>query len=526
MGYYSDIREHIAALERNGKLVRIKREIVKETELMPLVRWQFRGLPEGARKAFLFENVVDVTGKKYNFPVLVASHAASRQVYAIGMMCNPDEIDERLVQAHLHPIEPRRVKSGPVHEEMHLGNGLLAHGGLDELPVPVSTPGFDNGPYITAGNWVTRDPETGIYNIGNYRGMVKSQTRLGIMCNPNQHIRMHWKKAKEKGVPLQAAIAIGVSPNIGFVAVTKVPLGVSEYAVAGGIAGAPVDLVRCKTVDLEVPATAEIVIEGELPTDGMEREAPFGEFTGYMGMEEMGPYFNVTCITHRKNAIYNAFISQFPPSESSKLREIGEAANIYKFLKYDSNLSEVLEVVQHESGSATEYCVIRLKKVDSDRVWQALNLAKGRCHPTPKFIIAIDEDIDPGDLESVVWAMSWGMQPERDARIVQGVNFPLDPSEHPPVMRGTMPGYNSSALLIDATRKWDYPPVSLPKREFMERARQIWEEERLPELRPKVPWFGYPLGYWTDELAEEAELAVRGEHYKTGEKLAKNRKKV
>ena len=122
--------------------------------------------------------------------------------------------------------------------------------------------------------------------------------------------------------------------------------------------------------------------------------------------------------------------------------------------------------------------------------------------------------------------MSWRMQPERDARIVQGVNFPLDPGEPPPVVRGTMPGYNSSALLIDATRKWDYPPVSLPKKEFMERARQIWEEERLPELNPKVPWFGYPLGYWTDELAEEAELAVRGEHYKTGEKLANIRKKV
>ena len=527
MGYYSDIREHIAALESKGKLVRIKRKIIKETELMPLVRWQFRGLPEERRKAFLFENVVDITGKKYDIPVLVASHAASRQVYAIGMMCKPNEIDEKLVRAQLHPIKPKRVEYGPVHEEVHLGDKLLEHGGLEELPIPISTPGFDNGPYLSAGNWVSKDPETGIYNVGNYRAMVKSKTRLGIFCQPMQHIRIQWNKCKKKGVPLQAAIAIGVSPNVGYVAVTKIPYGVSEYDVAGGIAGEPLELVRCKTVDIEVPATAEIVIEGELPTDSLEREAPFGEYTGYMGMEEIGPYLNVTCITHRKNPIYNAFISQFPPSESSKLREIGESANIYKFLKYDSNLSNVLEVVQHECGSSTQYCVIRLKKVDPDQVWKALNLTVEHYHsPTPKFVIAVDDDIDANDLESVVWAMSWRVQPHRDVRIVEGKSFPLDPSEHPPEKREILPPGSNSALLMDATRKWSYPPVSLPKREFMERAKQIWEEENLPQLTPKVPWYGYPLGYWTDELAEEAELALKGEHYRTGEKFANNRHKI
>ncbi len=526
MRYYTDIREHITALEANGKLVRIKRPIIKETELMPLVRWQFRGLLEEMRKAFLFENVVDITGKKYNIPVLVASHAACRQVYAIGMMCKPSEIAEKLVQAQLHPIPPKRVEYGPVHEEVHLAETLLEHGGLEELPIPVSTPGFDNGPYITAGNWVSKDPETGIYNVGNYRGMVKSKTRLGIMCQPMQHIRMQWSKCKQKGVPLQAAIVIGVSPNIGYVAVTKIPYGVSEYDVAGGIAGEPLELVRCKTVDLEVPATAEIVIEGELPTDSLEREAPFGEYSGFMGMEETGPYFNVTCITHRKNPIYNAFISQFPPSESSKLREIGESANIYKFLKFDSNLSDILEVVQHESGSSTQYCVIRIMRTHPDQVWRALNLTAGRCYPTPKFIIAVDEDIDPGDLESVVWAMSWRVQPHRDMKIVEGKSFPLDPSEHPPQVREILPAGSNSACLIDATLKWSYPPVSLPKREFMERARQIWEEENLPPLVPKVPWFGYPLGHWTDELAEEADLTLKGEHYRTGEKLANNRIKI
>ncbi|GAI28631.1 unnamed protein product, partial [marine sediment metagenome] len=129
MAYYKDLREFTKALEANNKLVRIKREIDKDTELMPLVRWQFRGLPEVERKAFLFENVVDVNGRRYNIPVLVASHAASREVYAIGLMCKPEEIVEKWAEAQHHPIEPRIIDNGPVHEEIHLGDKLLEHDG-------------------------------------------------------------------------------------------------------------------------------------------------------------------------------------------------------------------------------------------------------------------------------------------------------------------------------------------------------------------------------------------------------------
>lgn len=124
--------------------------------------------------------------------------------------------------------------------------------------------------------------------------------------------------------------------------------------MAGGIAGEPLELVKCKTVDLEVPATAEIVIEGELPTDSMEREAPFREYAGYMGEPSVEPYFNVTCITHRRDAIYNAFISQFPPSESSKLKQMGTGAALYKFLRYSCGLP-VLDVEYH--GAVVPYLI-------------------------------------------------------------------------------------------------------------------------------------------------------------------------
>ncbi|MBI2860773.1 MAG: UbiD family decarboxylase [Chloroflexi bacterium] len=525
MAYYKDLREHIDVLEADGKLVRIKREINKDTELMPLVRWQLRGLPEEERKAFLFSNVVDAKGKRYDIPVLVASHAASKAVYALGMMCPEDKIVEKWTDAQLHPVPPRIVADGPVHEEVHRGEHLLEHGGLEEFPVPISTPGFDNAPYLTCANWITKDPDTGIRNMGNYRAMLKSPTRTGLSAHVPKHLRAHWEKCRKRGKPLPAAIVIGAMPAIGFTAATRLLGGIDELAVAGGIAGEPVELVKCKTVDIEVPATAEIVIEGEVPTDYMEREAPFGEFTGYMGRESLAMCFNVTCITHRKNPIYNAFISQFCPSESSKLQVIGNEAALYKFLRYDCGLP-VLDVAFPDiCASNRAYCVIKMKKENPLQAWQALHNAVG-IDPSRKFVIAVDDDIDPRDFESVTWAMAYRVQPHRDVRTVEQLRVTLDPSVTPPSEGEghAAPGAPSgSALLIDATRKWDYPPVSLPRKEFMERARQIWEEEGLPALNPRQPWYGYSLGYWTEENDEEAELAIRGEYKQTGEKLARQR---
>ncbi len=531
MGYYRELREHIAALEAANKLVRVTREINKDTQLMPLVRWQFRGLPEEERKAFLFENVIDAKGRKYDIPVLVASHAASRQVYAIGMMCQPEEIVERWAQALLHPIEPKLVEAGPVQDEVYTGDKLLEHGGLERLPVPICTPGFDNAPYFTAANWVTKDPDNGIRNIGNYRAMIKSRTRTGVnQAGPHQHLSVHWQKCKDRGIPLQAAAVLGGTPNIGYAATVKIAYGTDEYAVAGGIAGEPVELVKCKTVDIEVPATAEIVIEGEIPTDYLEREAPFGEFTGYMGTSMMTPFLNVTAITHRKNPIYNAFISQFPPSESSKLRHMGQAATLYQFIRYRANVPSLLDVALHESCGASQYCVLKMGKCAQSQVWQALGAAANFNASSPKIFVAVDDDIDPGDPDAVNWAIAFRIQPSRDVRIVEGRAASLDPSTAPPTAPEEERQYpkpdGASALMINATRKWDYPPVSLPKKEYMEQARGIWEELGLPKLTPKVPWFGYELGYWTEELTEEAELAVRGDYFITGEKLAKQRKKV
>ncbi|MEI9476728.1 MAG: UbiD family decarboxylase, partial [Deltaproteobacteria bacterium] len=362
------------------------------------------------------------------------------------------------------------------------------------------------------------------------RVQVKSPTRTGVMNHPSQHIGIHWAKYKERGLPMPAALVVGIVPAFGIGSVTKYPYGINEFAVAGGLAGEPIETVKCEVVDLEVPATAEMVFEGEIPTDEVEWEAPFGETTGYMGAMTLNGFFNIKCITHRKSPIYQAYISQFPPSESTLLRGISAEAAIYKALKYDCNIPTVTDVALHESCSSWFFLVIQLKKTNPAQVWQALHVASGFDASLGKIFIAVDEDIDPRDADAVNWAMALRMQPHRDVQVVTGKMNQLDPSAVPPNTPYEQaiypPPSGTSALLIDATMKWTYPPVSLPKREFMENALQIWKELGLPELKPKRPWYGYELGEWTEENRIDAERALRGEHYKTGEERTTRRAKT
>src|SRR5437762_3623806 len=220
--YYRDLREHLQALEERRQLVHVNREINKDTELMPLVRWQFRGLDERERKAFMFENVIDSKGRRYTMPVTVGTLAATTEIYAIGLMCEPDQIHERWTQAQLRPIEPIKVANAPAQEVVWQGRDLLNGHGLDMIPVPISTPGFDNAPYLTSANWITKDPDTDIYNIGNYRSQIKAPNRNGGLFL-GQHMGQHWQKCRARGIPLEAAIVIGVIPAIAYAATSKLP---------------------------------------------------------------------------------------------------------------------------------------------------------------------------------------------------------------------------------------------------------------------------------------------------------------
>jgi 4-hydroxy-3-polyprenylbenzoate decarboxylase len=525
--YYRDFRAHLKALEERRKLYRVTREINKDTELMPLVRWQFRGLEEPQRKAFLFENVTDSKGRRYTMPVTVGTLAATTEIYAIGMMCRPDQIHERWARAQLNPMAPVTVTAAPAQEVIWRGADLLAGHGLDMIPVPISTPGFDNAPYLTSANWITKDLDTGIYNIGNYRSQIKSPNRAGGLFT-TQHMGQHWRKCQDRGKRLEACIAIGVVPAIAYAATAKIPYDFDEYRLAGGLAGAPVEVVQAKTVDLLVPATAEIIIEGTIPTDVVEPEGPFGEYPGYMGHRTISPFLEVSCITHRRDAIYTALMSQFPPSESSKIKHTGTEKIIFKFLRHDSGNPAVLDVALHDevSGSGQAYCVIKMRQGSKAEAWRALNASAGFTGSYAKICIAVDEDVDIHDPAMINWAICYNMRPEEDVAIVKGKTPGLDPSTYPPGQETDQkrPG-STAALLINAVRPWPYTPVSLPKKEFMERSKAIWEELELPPLRPRMPWYGYSLGAWTAEDAEEAQLAVQGDYFATGTKQTGQRKK-
>lgn len=534
MRKYHDLQEHLKYLDEKGLLIRVGREINKNTELHPLVRWQYRGgISEPDRKAFLFENVVDSKGKKYPIPVAVASLAGNRAIYAAGLRCDPEDIGKVWKRAMASMVTPVLVESGPVHEEVHMGEELTREGGgFDEFPAPISTPGFDNAPYTTCTHWITKDPDTGIRNMGNYRGHIKGRNKIGIFpCGLGQDVYIHWEKCKKKGIPLQAALVVGAPPVVSYAAVQKVPYGVDELAVAGGLAGEPIRLVKCKTIDMEVPAEAEIVFEGLIRTDVLEPEGPFGESHGYMHPRQYNPFMEITCITHKKHPVWVSFISQVTPSESSMIKKVGYEPLFTEYLKDTLSIKSVIRVAMHEPlTNLRKLLVIQMKNPKEVEIWRALHSAASFHQGVGKIVIAVDEDIDPDNMDAVMWAMSYRMKPHQDMEIIKGMVKGHAPpfsgaSDSKDVASHADPA-NESSLLINAILKEPFPPVSLPKKEYMERALQIWQELGLPRVTPQSPWYGYSLGQWDDELAEEADLAVRGDHYKTGDKLAGRQVKV
>lgn len=520
---YPDLHDHIRRLAREGLLVVVDEPINKDTEMHPLVRWQFRGgVDEKNRKAFLFTQPVDSKGRKYDGAVLVAGLAASRDVYRVGMGMPLEKIGPAWIRALAHPVRPRLVKSAPCHDIVILGDDLDKPGqGLDAIPVPISTPGWDNGPYLTAGHYITKDPETGIQNVGNYRGQIKSQRRLGM--NPSVEIRpgilVHWEKYKAMGKRVPCAVVVGAPPAVSYCAVQKMPEHLDELWVAGALAGAPINVVKAKTVDLLVPAEAEFVIEGFIHTDELEPEAPFGESHGYVNLKEYNAFMEVTAITRRRNPILTSFISQVTPSESSTIRRVAMEPVFLNFLQSTLGIRGVMRVSMHEPLTSVIALIAIQFKRDTPRteIWRALFGTAALHRYAGKWIVAINEDIDPENSDALFWAMSYRTQPQYDVKI----HGPKDAGHGP---RGSRDDGESAAVLIDATLKGVFAPVALPKREYMENAKRIWERLGLGPLTPEPPWHGYDLGYWPADLAAEAALATKSEYFKTGAKAAKARR--
>ncbi len=518
-----DFQEHLAALEAQGLVVRVDRPIDKDTELHPLVRWQFQGnLPEDERRAFLFTNVVDGNGKKYDMPVVVGALSASPRIYAIGMGKPLNEIGSAWINAINHPIAPVRVNSAPCQEVVITGDALKQpDGGLKLLPVPISTPGFDAAPYLTATLCVTKDSETGIQNMGTYRGGLKATDRLGVRMASRiggAGGYQHWLKHRKTKTPMPCAIVIGCAPVVVFTGPQKLAIDQDEMGVAGALAGEPIRTVKCVTVDLDVPADSEIVIEGLVDPELLEPEGPFGESHGYVALEDFNMSMQVTAITHKKKAVFVSIISQVTPSESSVIKKVAYEPMFLSHLRDQLSIKGIRNVSLLEPLANVRPVIFLQFAPGAARteVWRGLYGASNFRADCGKIVIAVSEDIDPTNTNAVFWSMAYRCNPVEDVHIA-----PHRSSGHGP-KSGRVP--NDSSLLIDATLKQAFPPLALPAQQYMERARKIWDEIGMPPITPQPPWHGYPLGDWADDWETYAQRAVTGDWEKSGKETFARRR--
>ena len=437
---YKSLRDFMAHLEQKGRLVRVSEPVSPALEATEI---QTRLIAEGG-PAVLFENVVDENGKRYDSPMLVNLFGTVERV-AWGMGRAPEELREvgetlaflrqpeppggwreafemlpllKTVMA----MKPKQAASAPCQDVVLTGDQI----DLSRLPIQTCWPN-EPAPLITWPLVVTKGPgseSTDNYNLGIYRMQVlnKNQTLMRWLKHRGgaQH-HARWKS--EKPEPLPAAVVIGADPGVILAAVTPVPDTLSEYQFAGLLRGQKVELVPCKTVPLEVPAEAEIVIEGHVSLEDYRDEGPYGDHTGYYNSIEQFPVFTVSAITMRRDPIYLSTYTGRPPDEPSIL---GEALNEVFVPLIRQQFPEIIDFWLPPEGCSYRIAVVSMKKAYPGHakrgmmgVWSYL-----RQFMYTKWVIVVDDDINARDWKDVMWAVSTNMDPGRDITVVE--NTPID----------------------------------------------------------------------------------------------------
>ena len=460
---FADLRDFIAHLEHEGALVRVAAPVSTVLEMTEIAR---RVIARGG-PAILFENVVKEDGVAAEMPVLVNLFGSVERV-AAGIGRAPDElraVGETLaflrqpappqgvkeafgmlpLARQVMAMRPKRVKRAPCQEVVLEGDAV----DLDRLPIQTCWPG-EPAPLITWPLVVTRGPGEGpadAPNLGIYR-MQKLDRRRTIMRwlahrGGAQHFA-RWKA--ERREPFPVAVAIGSDPATIIAAVTPVPDTLSEYQFAGLLRGKPVDLVACRTVPLEVPANAEIVLEGHVSLEETAPEGPYGDHTGYYNAVERFPVFTLSAITMRKAPIYLSTYTGRPPDEPSVL---GEALNEVFIPLLRQQFPEIVDFWLPPEGCSYRIAVVRMKKAYPGHakrvmmgVWSYL-----RQFLYTKFVIVVDDDIDARSWEDVMWAIATRMDPVRDTVLVE--NTPIDYLDFASPVAGL-----GGKMGLDATNKW------------------------------------------------------------------------
>lgn len=441
---YKDLREFLEKSRQCGDVIEIERPISCNIEVgKALQKCYVKNAP-----IVIFKNP---EGK--DFP-MVGSVFGTRSRALRAFDADDASIVDKFIKGLESPIDPIMIEDAPCQEVVITGEDI----DLNRLPIPIFNE-KDGGAYITAGITVSKDPETGVTDIGHYRYMVHDKNTLGWFAQPFHRFGKNCNKARSMGMKkYEAAIVIGTDPVLAYTCqVKQVPDDTNDFSLAGGLRGEAVELVKCKTVDVEVPATAEFVIEIEIDFENLREEGPLGEYTGYMTPSSLKPVCKVKAITHRTNPIFQILMTGKPVTENHILKNIPFEASFMKYMK--QRFSGITNVAITPSGGVQLYVIIAMKQRYAGEARHAI-LSAMSSDIRPKWVIVVDPDIDVHNSAEVEWAMSYRVVPGDDIIIVKNVpSAPLDPSstnEHKTAER------LNDAVEIDATMPFgkDYPEVA------------------------------------------------------------------
>ena len=451
---FKDLREFIAELEKRGLLKRIKTEVDCELEITEITD-RVSKMSGEKNVALLFENV-----KGYNMPVLMnAFGSMERMAIAFGVEKVDDVADEIRQMLRLPYISlqnkldvltilpmikrainfPKYVKNAPCQEVIIRDNPSL-----DEIPILKCWP-QDGGRFITLPLVFTKNPKTGKRNVGMYRLQKYDARTTGMHWHIHKNGAENFRDAKEMGTQkIEVAVAIGTDPVLTYAATAPLPRDVDEIVFAGFLRHKSVEMTKCVTVDIEVPATSEIVLEGYVDGDELRREGPFGDHTGYYSLADDYPVFHITCITHRKNPIYPATVVGKPPMEDCYIAKATERI----FLPMLQQLiPEIVDINLPLTGVFHNCAMVSIKKSypqEAKKVMQAI-WGMGQMMFT-KMIIVVDEHVDVQDENEVWWRVFNNIDARHDLVMVDG---PLDVLDH----SSPYPKWGTK-LGIDATKTW------------------------------------------------------------------------
>lgn len=426
---FDDPRDFLEFLDERKELLRITDEVDPKYEIGAYIR----KTSDQQGPALLFENV------KGHAMIVAGGIFATRERVLMAMESNDEEIYDKFYHGVTHAIPGRIVETGPCKEVVLKGDEV----DLESLPIPTYALG-DGGAFITHGVQISKDPETGAKNASIYRMQLQGKRQMGILCEGYHDLYRQYVKAEATGKPLEVAVALGIDPVIMLATQVRAGYGQDEMEIAGGLRGKAVDLVKCETVDLEVPASTEIVLEGLVLPHRRESEGPFGEYSGYYGPAAMRPVVEITAITHRKNPIYHAGLTGEPMTENHFLKVLPYEMTMYKDLKASF---PGVKAVHYTAAGCCEYMVyVSMKTTFRGEGRNALMAILGNVlHP--KIAVVVDDDIDIFKDEKVLWAIATRAKPIEDVVIIP--KYP-SPALDPTVPEGTL----GSAMGIDATRPY------------------------------------------------------------------------